>query len=211
MNRKYRLRSSLLPSIVGIAGLLALYNSYHPHVPQETAAPASSVSPGPASTHPIFDLSRVSKKFFGTYVTPKNSPVQPEKFTGYHAGIDFETTAAEADIDVPVPALFDGKIVLKKYTAGYGGVLVEESAIEGQLVTIVYGHLKLPSITGAVGQYVKKGDRLGILGKGYSTETDGERKHLHLGIHLGPSINILGYVQTESQLSGWLDPIQFLK
>ena len=32
-----------------------------------------------------------------------------------------------------------------------------------------------------------------------------------LGIHLGFDINILGYVQKQSDLSDWLDPVQFLK
>ena len=159
----------------------------------------------------IFDKSRITKKPFGIYITPANSPVQPEKFSGYHTGVDLETTAEEANIDVRVPVLFDGKLVMKKYATGYGGVLVEEATVEGQQMTIVYGHVKLSSVTNAVGADIKKGDILGVLGKGYSTETDGERKHLHFGIHLGPAINILGYVQKKSDLANWLYPAVFLK
>ncbi|MDP1845177.1 MAG: hypothetical protein Q8L09_00330 [Candidatus Moranbacteria bacterium] len=44
------------------------------------------------------------------------------------------------------------------------------------------------------------------MGKAYGAETDGERKHLHLGIHKGAGVNILGYVQSKAELSGWLDP-----
>jgi hypothetical protein len=52
---------------------------------------------------------------------------------------------------------------------------------------------------------------LGILGKGYSGETNGERKHLHLGFHKGNGINLLGYVNTQEQLiDGWLDPCQYV-
>jgi len=174
-----------------------------------TPNPSSTVFINSAAT--IFDSSRITKKPFGIYVTPQSSPVQPEKFTGYHTGVDFETSAAETNIDVSIPALFDGKLVMKKSATGYGGVVVEESAIEGQLVTIVYGHLKLSSVSGTVGQYIKKGDIIGILGKGYSSETDGERKHLHLGIHKGGAINILGYVQKQSDLANWLDPAIFVK
>lgn len=174
---------------------------------QTTLAPDKSSE----SKNSILDSSRVTKKTFGTYVSPKDSPIQPEKFTGYHTGVDFETTASEAGVEVLVPVLFDGKLVFKKFTTGYGGVVVIESAIEGQLVTTIYGHLKLDSVTTLVGQFVKKNDTLGILGKGYSSETDGERKHLHLSIHLGKDINLLGYVKTKAELAGWLHPVVFVK
>lgn len=36
------------------------------------------------------------------------------------------------------------------------------------------------------------------LGNGYSSDTDGERKHLHLGIHLGEVVDIRGYVQKKN-------------
>ncbi len=183
------------------------------HDNRTALAPGETVTPTKVadSVGTIFSKSRITKKPFGIYVNPKNSPVEPERFTGYHTAVDFETTEAEQNIDIPVPVLFDGKLVLKKSTSGYGGVVVVESAIEGQQVTIVYGHLKLSSVSIPVGQYVKKGETLGILGKGYSPETDGERKHLHLGIHIGPSINLLGYVQKQSDLSGWKDPSIFVK
>ncbi len=181
----------------------------------EAKAPSEMVTPKVSqvinSANTIFDKARITKKPFGIYITPKNSPVQPEKFTGYHTGVDFETTSAEENIDVSVPAFCDGKLLLKEYVSGYGGVAVESCVLNNQPVTIIYGHLRLASITPAVGQLLNKGDLLGVLGKGYSTETDGERKHLHFGIHIGSAINILGYVQTQSALSGWLDPVQFLK
>ncbi|PIS40805.1 MAG: hypothetical protein COT26_01385 [Candidatus Kerfeldbacteria bacterium CG08_land_8_20_14_0_20_43_14] len=83
--------------------------------------------------------------------------------------------------------------------------MIQSATINNQAVTILYGHLKLASINLKVGQQIKAGDKIGILGKGYSTETDGERKHLHLSIHLGNSINYKGYVSAKSQLSDWLD------
>jgi hypothetical protein len=52
---------------------------------------------------------------------------------------------------------------------------------------------------------------LAVLGTGFSTETDGERKHLHLGIHKGTAINILGYVQNSSELNNWVDITKYLK
>ncbi len=149
---------------------------------------------------------RITKKFFGTYVTPTNSPVSPEKFTGYHTGLDFETFTNEKDVLVPVKVICDGPLLQKRIASGYGGVAVQKCAINNEVVTVVYGHLQLSSISASVGEELKVGDNFGLLGAGYSTDTDGERKHLHLGIHKGSDINILGYVQSKAELSDWLDP-----
>lgn len=117
----------------------------------------------------------ITKKFFGNYITPKNSPVQPEKFTGY------------------------------------GGVMVIEHQIEGKTYSAIYGHLRLSSIEKNVGEEVKLGKQIAVLGTAYSKETDGERKHLHFGLIEGSSTSILGYVQTKSALLGWIDPLEFFK
>jgi murein DD-endopeptidase MepM/ murein hydrolase activator NlpD len=130
----------------------------------------------------------------------------PERFTGYHTGLDFETTTAEQNTDVQINVICAGKLLQKGYASGYGGYAVQACTINNQAVTVIYGHLRESSIAPTVGQELKAGDHLAVLGTGYSTETDGERKHLHLGIHIGTSINILGYVPNKSQLSGWLDP-----
>lgn len=186
------------------------YRSRPALAPSEIVSSSPSSGSGQAGIS-IYDQSRIIKKPFGIYITPQNSPVQPEKFSGYHTGVDFEITTTEANIDVPVSAFCDGKLLEKKYTTGYGGVAVQSCVLNGQTVTVIYGHLKLASIAPIVGQTLKRGDLLGVLGKGYSTETDGERKHLHFGIHVGSTINILGYVQKQSDLSGWLDPAKSLK
>jgi len=156
-------------------------------------------------------LARVTKKPFGIYVTPQNSPVSPEKFTGYHTGTDFETTPAEQNIDVAVYAMCDGKLLMKKYASGYGGVAVQTCVIDNNSVTIIYGHLRLASIIPNVDDTLKAGQQIAVLGTGYSSETDGERKHLHLGIHKGTAVNILGYVQNKNDLGGWIDAMTILK
>lgn len=149
---------------------------------------------------------RVTKKPFGIYITPKTSPVQPEKFQGYHTGTDFEIFPEELSADVPVRAICSGKIAVKRFASGYGGVLVQDCTLDSQPITVIYGHLKLASISKNAGDSLNAGDVIGTLGKAYSSETDGERKHLHLGIHKGSTISILGYVSSQSQLSGWIDP-----
>ncbi len=155
---------------------------------------------------PISDaLTRVTKKPFGIYTTPDNSPINPEHFTGYHTGVDFETTPSEQNIDVPIYAICSGPLILKKSATGYGGVAVQSCKINQENITVIYGHLKLESITISLNKNLNQGDLIGILGKGYSTETGGERKHLHLGVHKGATVNILGYVQNKSELSQWID------
>lgn len=177
--------------------------------PAASAPTSNSAAPGVVA--PISNAkARITKIFFGTYVTPQNSPVQPEHFTGYHTGLDFETFPNEQNIDVPINVICSGKLLRKGYASGYGGYAVQACVIYGQPVTVVYGHLRESSIQPAVGQQLSAGNHLAVLGTGYSTETDGERKHLHLGIHKGTVINILGYVPNKSELSGWLDPRKVL-
>lgn len=183
--------------------------------------PATSTSPGgqtsETNTPSIFAApianwqARVTKKPFGIYITPQNSPVQPERFSGYHTGVDFETFANEQNIDVPIYAICSGQILFKGFVSGYGGVMVQNCQLDNQDITVLYGHLKLTSITLAKGQLLSGGDKIGILGKGFSSETDGERKHLHLGIHKGSQIDFHGYVQNQSELGNWVDITKYLK
>jgi hypothetical protein len=156
-------------------------------------------------------VERITKKPFGIYITPKNSPVQPERFTGYHTGVDFETYEDEQNGDVVVFAACGGKILVSRFASGYGGVVVQSCFVNNQQVTIIYGHLRLLSVTKKVGEVIGVGDKLAVLGTGYSSETDNERKNLHFGIHIGTGINILGYVGSKDSLSGWVDPEKYLQ
>lgn len=167
--------------------------------------------PTAALTQPLSDSrARVTKKPFGIYITPATSPVQPEQFSGYHSGVDFEIADSESDAEVVAAAVCDGTVRVKRRVSGYGGVFIHSCVIDGAEVTVLYGHLQLASIGFAVGQTIHAGDRIGLLGDGYSEDTDGERKHLHLGIHRGTSIEYRGYVGSESQLSDWLDALEYL-
>lgn len=149
---------------------------------------------------------RVTKKNFGQFITPQNSPVKPERFRGYHTGTDFEIFPEELNADVPVRAICDGKIAVKKIATGYGGLLVQNCELDNNPIAVIYGHLKLASVTKKAGEALAKGEKIGILGKAGSVETGGERKHLHLGVRKGSAIDIRGYVQNQAELSGWLDP-----
>ena len=151
----------------------------------------------------------MTKKSFGIFVTPKDSPVQPEKFRGYHTGSDFEIFPEESKTDVSIRAVCPGTIAVKRSAIGYGGVVVVRCELDGEPVTVVYGHLALGSVMVDVGESVDKGVVIGILGADRSADTDGERKHLHLGIHRGDVIDIRGYVAEKPMLDQWLDPCEF--
>ena len=178
---------------------------------QETtidSQPNSSTTPlTPASTFnlPIADFqNRITKKPFGIFITPKNSPVQPENFTGYHTGTDVEYQ--DISIDVPVYAIADGVIILSRTASGYGGVEIVKIDINGTAHSILYGHIRPSSLT-PIGTQIKKGQQIGLLGTGYSAETDGERRHLHLAVLSDDRVDVKGYVNTKTELSKWMDPV----
>ncbi len=180
------------------------------------ASSIKTITPVPpvalAIAEPIANaLSRVTKKPFGIYVMPGFSPVNPERFTGYHTGVDFETTPTEQKADIPVYAICPGKILIKEWASGYGGVVNVSCTLSGQAVTVTYGHLRLASILKKVGETLAQGEEIGVLGTGFSKETDGERRHLHLGIHKGKNAVINGYVATEVQLAQWINVLDYLK
>ena len=54
---------------------------------------------------------------------------------------------------------------MKKWSTGYGGVAVQKCEFDKEMVTVVYGHLKLDSIQTTINTELKAGDQLGMLGK----------------------------------------------
>lgn len=166
-----------------------------------------SVEPTVVKTAPLDQSSeRVTKKPFGLRIDRTTSPVQPERFSGYHTGTDFETFPSEAMTEVAVRAICSGDVMAKRSASGYGGILVTSCVIDNEPVTVVYGHLRLSSISLRVGERVEATEQIGVLGTGGSSETDGERKHLHLGIHRGTEMNVAGYVADTGRLAEWIDP-----
>jgi len=149
---------------------------------------------------------RVTKKKFGTYITPQNSPVQPERFSGYHTGVDIEY--GDGNDEVVVMSIADGLVVRSGWVSGYGGALAIKYNIEDKDYIVIYGHLNPDTLT-KNGAYIKMGETIGVLGQGYSQETDNERRHLHFAIYTGKDINVRGYVQSQEELKKWLDPVEF--
>lgn len=156
---------------------------------------------------------RPKKLTFGLYVTPDpaQNPIDPpERFIGYHTALDFEIFPEEKDQAVSVYSICPGKVVYKNTVEGYGGTLIQSCVIQGQEVTVLYGHLKPSSMSIEKDAALKAGEKLGVLGAHLSEETSQTRKHLHLGIHKGNRIELRGYVQAKSDLDQYLNPAPLL-
>lgn len=144
-----------------------------------------------------------SFKWFGKFVN--------DRFYGYHAGDDFEIPDAYKgnDVDVPVFAIAEGKVVYASWVSGYGGVILIQHIIDGKTITAIYGHVNIDAAKVRVGDVVTKGEQIAVLGDDKSHETDGERRHLHFSMYEGTAIRLAGYVQTEAALGDYIDPHQF--
>ena len=142
---------------------------------------------------------------------PAQNPIDPpERFAGYHAATDFEVSADELEKDVPVFAICTGKITYSAFAEGYGGLVTQQCKIQGEKVTVLYGHLSLSPLP-KKGSTVKSGVQLGVLAPARTHDSDGNRKHLHLGIvHGWSTAEIRGYVQTEEELKKFVDPKSIL-
>lgn len=147
----------------------------------------------------------ITKKPFGIFITPETSPVQPERFRGYHTGAD-----AELPADTPVVAIAGGLVVRSGRVSGYGGLVVLEHEVAGERVRSLSGHLDPASLT-PVGSSVRAGQPIGKLGDASSAETDGARAHLHFGLYRGRGVNVAGYASTKEALAAWYDPVEFLR
>lgn len=149
---------------------------------------------------------RITKKPFGIYITPENSPISPERFRGYHTGADVEY--ADIEGEAPVYSIKDGEVVLSQTVSGYGGVTVIKIEFESKNYLALYGHLAPQSML-PVGTKVGNNEQIGILGKGGTAETDGERKHLHFAIIKGTEVDLRGYVSNQDALANWLNPLDW--
>ncbi len=142
-------------------------------------------------------------KVFGQFVD--------DRFYGYHAGEDVEVLPEFEGSDVEVRAAAEGYIVYKNWVGGYGGVVIIEHEISGEIYRSLYGHLDLDSVTQDVGEPLQKGEVFALLGDPYSTQTDGERQHLHFSVWKGEAVQLAGYVGKSSELAKWLNPQDFYK
>jgi len=207
----------ILILIIGVTALVTYLYPKEPNKNQPANLPKNSNREGPApEVKKVISLpiegagARITKKSFGIYITPQTSPVQPEKFTGYHTGTDFEITPAETSKEIPIYAICDGAIRQKQVVSGYGGVIIQDCSMEGQVVTVLYGHINITASSVQISQQVVGGTLIATLADDKSYYSGGERKHLHLGIHKGAQVDYRGYVSSGADLSAWLDIKSYL-
>lgn len=175
-------------------------------VPAEEVAPVQLAFAWPMDRA----VERITKKPFGILIDPASSPVQPERFSGYHTGTDFEVFPDEIQQRVYVRAVCTGALRVKQNVNGYGGVIVQECRYGDESITVLYGHLAVHYTPHRVGDVVAVGEVFAQLGEDGSRETDGERKHLHVGVHRTSAIVFAGYVARTAQLSPWMDLAQLI-
>lgn len=168
----------------------------------------------PAIYYPVTNYeSRITNRDHGKSTTLADSEgfACGGQFEGIHVGDDLEVTATELEKEIPVYAISDGTVRQASDVGGYGGLLITQNTIGGEIVTAYYGHIDLKSLKFSTGQSFKAGNLLGYLGDNCTTETSEERKHLHFAIRKGTSIDVRGYLSNNNELSEWHDPAGFLK
>jgi murein DD-endopeptidase MepM/ murein hydrolase activator NlpD len=169
---------------------------------------------GKKLAHPLSRFDERPKLLtFGLYVTPdpEQNPIDPpERFIGYHTALDLETFAEEANEPVDVYAICDGQIKEARTAEGYGGVMVQSCTIGRQEVTVLYGHVEPTSFAKKAGDSVARGEKIAQLADARSEGSGLTRKHLHLGIHKGSEVVLLGYVQDQKELENYIDPLPLL-
>lgn len=199
-------------ALIGIGSFLFFNKEARsPMQPSMQPAKSASLLPWPVDKT---DQRQVLLKF-GMYVTPdpsQNPITPPERFTGYHTGMDIEILPEERDAPVPIKTICEGKVLYNGSIEGYGGVVIQECTINNQPVSVLYGHLKPVSIKVTKSEErVKPETVIAELGDANTEETGNTRKHLHLGIHKGNHIEFLGYLDDEADLQEFIDPLPLLK
>lgn len=196
-----------MKKLLTIFGVLFLFGCATP----ATTPPQSEPTLESDLFYPIENFQTgITLKPFGGYSTPRTSPIPNERFTGYHTGVDIEIPENIQDKEIPVYTIAKGTVKIVRSADGYGGVILIHHEIDGQAYSAVYGHIQFSSAKVKVGDIVTPGQKIAVLGKGNSPETDGERKHLHFSIKPGPNLDIKGYTSTELDLKNWLNPEEFL-
>lgn len=99
-----------------------------------------------------------------------------QRWGAMHLGIDI----AKAGI-VPIVAAYDGKVIRAQWNDGWGNYVVIEHVINGQKYASLYGHMRNDSLKVKVGDTVKQGQQIGLMG----TTGNSTGQHLHLEFYVG--------------------------
>lgn len=171
-------------------------------------------NPAPTLVYPLDNFAaRITANDFGTYY-PAGGTTNPDRaacpsstyYVGYHTANDLEIFSNETSISVPIKSIADGTVREVKAVSGYGGLIVIEYSLGGNIYTAYFGHINLATATVKAGDHVTAGEHIVDLGPACSSINGDVRKHLHFGLHKGSSIDVRGYVPDQSTLSNWVDP-----
>lgn len=178
--------------------------------PQSGKASREGVLPAAASfMPPVRDYFDPLRKSFGFH-----TDITSRFRNAFHCGDD---VAWEQD-DGTVVAVADGIVRKVSHIYNWGFIVIVEHRLPGSegYACSLYGHLA-PSITVTPGELVRKGQRLGAVGRSHTWENGGYVAHLHFGIHRGPYLEsgwITGYLSPEQWSQGargWQDPQVFIR
>lgn len=107
----------------------------------------------------------------------------------------------------------DGSVNLYKGEGGYGNMLlIKHKLSNGQEFYSLYGHLADsddPEKSFKIGDAVRKGEKIGKVGKSFSLENGGWPPHLHFAIMKNPD-NISGYGDRDDA-KNIIDPVKIFK
>lgn len=99
-----------------------------------------------------------------------------------HQGVDMTASGASGK---PIFAARDGKVVAAGPASGFGNWIVIEHNVGGKTISTVYGHMYDNGVLVKVGDTVKAGQRIGLVGS--NGESSGA--HLHFEVWEGSRIN----------------------
>lgn len=179
-----KLTAGLATAVLAVGpglGLLGVAAIATPATPAYCAAPPSNTNGGGGSLAPETPPESAEVVFplpAGTWYRTDQFGWRDFPPSPWHTGDDY----AAAD-GTPIMAVADGYVTVAEFSAGWGGLIVIEHTVNGQLVATAYAHSWQHAIYVTAGQRVKAGDHIGDVGSsGLSTGP-----HLHFEVRPGGS------------------------
>ncbi|MEI6150575.1 MAG: peptidoglycan DD-metalloendopeptidase family protein [bacterium] len=158
---------------------------------------------------PLRDFFEPESKSFGMKMGGGGGPFSDSVHVGYD--VDWQRD------NLTVVAVADGVVRRAVYNQTWGHIVIIEHRLpDDSWICSLYGHLS-PALTVRPGELVRKGQRVGSLGRTFTWENGGYWSHLHFGMRkgeFGAARWIAGYYPTKiwnEGKHGWVDPQVFIR
>jgi len=158
---------------------------------------------------PLRDFFEPGSRSFGLKMGGGGGPFSDTFHTGYDM--------AWLRDNLTVVAVADGVVRRAVYNQTWGHIVIIEHRLpDDSWICSLYGHLS-PALTVKTGEVVRRGQRLGSLGRSLTWENGGYWSHLHFGMRkgeFGTGRWVAGYYPTEiwkEGKHGWVDPQVFIR